>query len=141
MVVGFTTTYMMFGFRIPLRASCTTLCDDVCQWLTAGRWFSPCTPVSSTNKSDRNDITEILMKVALNTIKPNISKLFIQLYSDECLSAPIQSEITQFELRELSNILSSSTIYYQQYYFYNYINVIYDQWRIFHWENRGCCLG
>jgi hypothetical protein len=57
------------------------------------------------------------MKVALNTIKPNISKLFIQLYSDECLSAPIQSEINQFELRELSNILSSSTIYYQQYYF------------------------
>ena len=33
-----------------------------------GRWFSPGTPVSSTNKSDRYDITEILLKVALNTI-------------------------------------------------------------------------
>jgi hypothetical protein len=27
------------------------------------------TPVSSTNKTDRHDITEILLKVALNTIK------------------------------------------------------------------------
>jgi hypothetical protein len=28
------------------------LCDKVCQWLTAGRWFSSGTPVSSTNKAD-----------------------------------------------------------------------------------------
>jgi hypothetical protein len=28
-------------------------------------------PVSSPNKTDRHDITEILLKVALNTIKPN----------------------------------------------------------------------
>jgi hypothetical protein len=32
-----------------------------------GQWFSPGTPVSSTNKTDRNDITEILLKVVLNT--------------------------------------------------------------------------
>jgi len=31
--------------------------------------FSPGTPVSSTNKTDHHDITEILLKVALNTIK------------------------------------------------------------------------
>ena len=43
-------------------------CDKVCQWLAAGWWFSPGTPVSSTNKIDRHDITEILLKVALNTI-------------------------------------------------------------------------
>jgi hypothetical protein len=36
-----------------------------------GRWFSPGPPVSSTNQTDRHDITEILLKVALNTIKPN----------------------------------------------------------------------
>jgi hypothetical protein len=30
-----------------------------------GRWFSP---VSSTNKTDHHDITEILLTVALNTI-------------------------------------------------------------------------
>jgi hypothetical protein len=46
----------------------TTLCDKVCQWLAAGLWFSPCTLVSSTNKTDCHDITEILLKVMLNTI-------------------------------------------------------------------------
>ena len=30
----------------------------VCQWLAAGQWFSPGTLVSSTNKTDRHDITE-----------------------------------------------------------------------------------
>jgi hypothetical protein len=46
----------------------TALCDTVCQWLTIGRWFSPGTLVSSTNKSDRHAITEILLKVAFNPI-------------------------------------------------------------------------
>ena len=43
----------------------TTLCDKVCQLLATGRRFSP---VSSTNKTDCHDITEILLKVALNII-------------------------------------------------------------------------
>ena len=34
-----------------------------------GRWFSPVPPVFSTNKTDHHDITELLLKVALNTIK------------------------------------------------------------------------
>ena len=33
-----------------------------------GWWFSLGTAVSSTNKTDRHDITEIVLKVALNTI-------------------------------------------------------------------------
>jgi hypothetical protein len=38
-----------------------------------GQWFSSGTPVSSTNKTDHQDITEILLKVALNTInQPSI---------------------------------------------------------------------
>jgi len=49
---------LMVWVRIPLRARCTTLCDEVCQWLPAGRWFSPGTPVSSNNKTDSHDITE-----------------------------------------------------------------------------------
>jgi hypothetical protein len=49
-----------------------TLCDKVCQRLAAGQWFSPGTPVSSTNKTDRHDITEILLEVALNTINLNL---------------------------------------------------------------------
>jgi hypothetical protein len=63
---------LMLWVRISIRARCTTLWDKVCQWLAAGRWFSLCPPVSSTNKTDRHDITEILMKVALNTIKQTI---------------------------------------------------------------------
>ena len=39
----------------------------VCQCLAAGRQFSLGTLVSSTNKSDHHDITEILLKVTLNT--------------------------------------------------------------------------
>jgi hypothetical protein len=36
---------------------------------TTGWWFSPDPLVSSTNKTDCHDITEILLKVALSTIK------------------------------------------------------------------------
>jgi len=54
---------------LPIRARCTTLCYKVCQWLETGRWFSPGTQVSSTDKTDRHDITEMLLKMALNTIK------------------------------------------------------------------------
>ena len=46
----------------------TTLCDYVCQLFKAGLWFSPDTPVSSTSKTDRHNITEILLKLTLNTI-------------------------------------------------------------------------
>ena len=53
----------------------TTLCDKVSQWLATGRWFSQGTPVSSTNKTDRHDIAEILLKVALTAIKQTKPKL------------------------------------------------------------------
>ena len=33
------------------------------QLLATGQWFSPRTPVSSTNETDRHDITEMLLKV------------------------------------------------------------------------------
>jgi hypothetical protein len=32
-------------------------------------------PVTSTNKTDRHDITEILLKVALDTITPNLQNI------------------------------------------------------------------
>jgi len=46
----------------------TPLCDKVCQWLAAGRRFPPGTPVSCTNNTDRHDIAELLLEVALNSI-------------------------------------------------------------------------
>jgi hypothetical protein len=41
-----------------------------------GWWFSPGTPVSSTNKTDRYDITEILLKVALSIITQTSNPFF-----------------------------------------------------------------
>jgi hypothetical protein len=38
----------------------------------AGQWFSPGSPVPSANKTDSHNITEILLKVALNTKNPPI---------------------------------------------------------------------
>jgi hypothetical protein len=35
--------------------------------LAHGQWFFPGTPASSTTKTGRHDIAEILLKVALNT--------------------------------------------------------------------------
>ena len=61
---------LKFWIRIPLRRGVldTTLCDKVSRWLATSRWISSGIPVSSTNKTDRHDIAEIFLKVALNTI-------------------------------------------------------------------------
>ena len=80
MVVEVTTTCAISAYcqlilwvRISIRARCTTLCDEVCQWLATCQWFSPSTPFSSTNKTYCHHITEILLKVALNTISSSPS--------------------------------------------------------------------
>ena len=52
------------------KKGCTRLAaasDKVYQLLAQGQWFSPGTPDSSTTKTGRHDIAEILLKVALNT--------------------------------------------------------------------------
>jgi hypothetical protein len=41
--------------------------DKIYQLLADGRWFSPGTPASSTTKTDRHHIAEILLKVVLST--------------------------------------------------------------------------
>jgi len=79
---------MVVGFPIGcvISASCefeprswrgvldATLCDIVCLWFSSG------TPVSSTNKTNRHDITETLLKVALNTINlPKGSEKYIEI--------------------------------------------------------------
>ena len=85
MVVGFTTTYAISAFH---HWSCefeslwwrgvldTTVCDKVCQWLVVDRDFSLGSPVSSTNKTDRHLIAEILLKVVLNTIKTKPNHIY-----------------------------------------------------------------
>jgi hypothetical protein len=51
--------------------------------LAHGRWFFPGTPASSTTKTGRHDIAEILLKVALSTIKikSNIESRSGEVYS------------------------------------------------------------
>jgi hypothetical protein len=54
-----------------LQKRCSRLAaasDKIYQLLAHGRWFSPGTPASSTTKTGRHDIAEILLKVVLNTI-------------------------------------------------------------------------
>jgi hypothetical protein len=75
MVVGFLkmqlvpiTTNVVSSNHLRRSVLNTTLCDKDCQWLAAGRWAFPGIPVSFTDKIDRHDITEILLKVALISI-------------------------------------------------------------------------
>jgi hypothetical protein len=91
----------MLWVRISIRARCTPLCDKVCQWLATGRWLSPDPPVSSTNKTDPHDITEILLKVALSTIKPT---KYILLYNFR------RENSTLLEPQDVDKISSSESI-------------------------------
>jgi hypothetical protein len=45
--------------------------QDIWYWSGNKRWFSPGTPASSTTKTGRHDIDEILLKVALKHQKSN----------------------------------------------------------------------
>jgi hypothetical protein len=57
----------------PTQARCTRYNIIVYQLLVTDRWVSPCTPVSSTNKTDYLDITEILLNVVLNAITQTLN--------------------------------------------------------------------
>jgi hypothetical protein len=62
--------YTKPGF-VNYKKGCTRLAaanDQAYQLLAHGRWFSPNTPASSTTKTGRLDISEILLKVAVSTI-------------------------------------------------------------------------
>jgi hypothetical protein len=59
------------------KKGCTRLAaasHKVYQLLAHGQWFSPGTPASSTTKTGRHDIAEILLKVALKHQKSIKSK-------------------------------------------------------------------
>jgi hypothetical protein len=59
--------------------------DKVYQLLAHGLWFSPGTPASSTTKTGRHDIAEILLKAALNTKNQSSNQC---LNNHECQSYP-----------------------------------------------------
>jgi hypothetical protein len=71
------------GF-VNYKKGCTRLAatsDKVYQLLAHGPWFSPGTPASSTTKTGRHDIDEILLKsgVKQQKSKSNHPKLFLYL--------------------------------------------------------------
>ena len=85
MLVGFTTTYAISAYHHWYCSSNPThgevhsiqhyMIKFVTSWLASGQRFYPGTPVSITNKTDRHDVTEILLKVALNNLYPLIPRL------------------------------------------------------------------
>ena len=94
MVVGFTSILAISAFhhwsyefeprswRVHVVLD-TTLCDNVCQSLATIRWFS------SMNKTDRHDITEILLKVALKTMN-QIKPSYMFYMCTQCLTVVLQ---------------------------------------------------
>ena len=77
------------------------VCDKVCQCLATCWLFSPGTPISSANKTDLHDITEILLKVAVNTIEP--IQLFVYFVSFEYL---LNHNFSIEKTNQSSNILT-----------------------------------
>ena len=94
-----------------------------CDWtlesdLRAGQLFSLCTPVSSTNEIDHQDITEILLKVTLNTItliptRHDIDEILLKLALNinqsiqyTCTKMYLSDETKFLQIRELSFFIS-----------------------------------
>ena len=64
-----------------LQKGCTRLAavsDKDNQLLAHGWWFSPCTPTSSTTKTGRHDMAEILLKGALKHKKKSNQNQYSQ---------------------------------------------------------------
>ena len=75
-----------------LQKGCTRLavgCDNAHQLLAHSRWFSSGNPASSTIKTGRHDISELLLNVVCN-IKNEIKSIF---RSNESFSGPIQNVV------------------------------------------------
>ena len=71
-----TNTAWVLARLCKLQKGCTRLAsasDKVYQLLAHGRWFSP---ASSTTKTGRHDIAEILLKVAINTTNQSINQTY-----------------------------------------------------------------
>ena len=98
MVVGFTTACVISAYHHWCcefeswsgRAVQHYMIKFNCQWIATDLWFSPGPPVFSTNKTYHYDITEILLKVVLNTIKQTNNK-YIKMCTCEIIFLCISS--------------------------------------------------
>jgi hypothetical protein len=99
--------------RTPFMARCTRY---KIMWLARGRWFSPGTPVSFTNKTDRHDIAEMLLKVALNTINQTLCNFFflkpcfsIYMHSRYIYSIPYLNKNSNHDIQlKIASLLSQA---------------------------------
>ena len=73
----------------------------------AGWWFLPGTLVSSTNKTNRHNFTEIMLKVALNTITLNLNQDILKIYEIEHMIYPYHTEELYVYHRDLSAMFLS----------------------------------
>jgi hypothetical protein len=87
----------------------------------AGRWSSPGPPVSLTRKNYRHDINEVLLNVALNTIKQTNNVVILVIMS---VSIYITSVIIFFFSLSLLSPLEHVISKIQHYIMYMYINNI-----------------
>jgi hypothetical protein len=85
MVGGFTTTCAIISYHTkvvsvnPIHGEVYSIQNHVIQFVSDLRQvggFSPGTPMFSTNKTNRHDITEILLRVALSTKAQTIEPIF-----------------------------------------------------------------
>jgi hypothetical protein len=90
----------------------TALCDKVCQWLAAGQSFSLATPISSTNKTNCHSITEISLKVVLNTI--TLTPIHLAVLTDRLLCMKVYYAWTVFNVILQTLLLTLKMIYFAQ---------------------------
>ena len=103
------------------RYNITNVCDKVCQWLATGRWFSLETPVSSTNKTDCHDITEILLKVELNTIILTLNAMYNDFQFDNWLHIYVMQVYVNTE--QFLSILYINSFHYHKYFIIFFFNI------------------
>ena len=77
--------------------------------LAAGRWFSPGTPVSSTNKTDRHDVTENIVESGVNHQKNLNPNTFIYYYCIFWWSIHIVDQNPKYTHKSVLNLIVLNT--------------------------------
>jgi hypothetical protein len=111
-----------------------TLCDKVYQWVMVGRLYSLGILVSSTLKTDRHDITEILLKVVLIiiTLTLNICVIIIIFWI-------VSTVLYVFVFHFILGILVGAETCYNSYNSYYYSRYFYCSSCCGYWNNEYCC--
>ena len=92
--------------------------------VTCGSWFSRYTPVSCTNKTDRHNITEILLKVALNTITLTCISVPNRLYGVDVSSVFLLLLIDEFYYQNMS-LMTKECSNLRKYAVYEWIAILF----------------